>query len=88
MENKTIKTRNDFLKIIPKNGNCCEIGVFRGDYSKLIYDTCKPKNLFLVDIFFGKGCSGDKDGLNMIYTDDLNEYYLSLVEYFKNDINC
>ena len=81
------KTRNDFLNLIPKQAICCEIGVFRGDYSKIMYNICQPKKLFLVDIFQGKGCSGDKDGLNMVYTDNLNDYYEHLADYFKNDPN-
>jgi hypothetical protein len=83
----TIKTRNDFLSIIPKNSKCCEIGVFRGDYSKLIYNICNPSLLCLVDIFHGKGYSGDKDGLNIVHSDDMNLFYNDLTEYYKNNSN-
>ena len=85
MNNNTFKTRDEFLTLIPKKKICCEIGVFRGDYSKKIFDICKPKKLFLVDIFDGPGCSGDKDGLNMVYTNDLNDFYRSLKDHFKNN---
>ena len=84
--NNIIKTRDDFLQLIPKEKICCEIGVFRGDYSKKIFDICKPKKLFLVDIFEGPGYSGDKDGLNIVKTNNLNEFYYFLLKYFQNNL--
>jgi hypothetical protein len=47
------ETRNDLLNIIDKNLVVCEIGVFKGDFSKIMLDTLSPKELHLIDIFDG-----------------------------------
>ena len=61
---KILQTRNDLLKIIPKNLKIAELGVFKGDFSKLIKSICNPLELYLVDVFQGDIGSGDKDGNN------------------------
>jgi len=38
-----------WLKEIPKNSVCAEIGVYMGDNSELILKIAKPKKLFLID---------------------------------------
>jgi len=77
-------TRNDLLKSFDKNTIICEIGVFQGEFSKFIKENLSPSELHLIDIFEGNGCSGDKDGNNIIWT-NLNEEYYKLVDYFSND---
>jgi hypothetical protein len=78
------KTRIDIFKKLNKKSIICEIGIFRGDFSKQIYETL-PKELHLVDVFCGSGYTGDKDGLNYIYTDDMNVFYEELKKLYKND---
>lgn len=41
--------RNFLLRNISKNGVCCEIGVWEGDFSERIMRICKPKKLYLID---------------------------------------
>jgi hypothetical protein len=63
-----------------------EIGVFKGEFSKFVFNEIEPSELHLVDLFEGQMCSGDKDGNNIIWT-DLNQEYNKLILYFNNDKN-
>lgn len=78
--------RNEWLITLPKNMVWCELGVFIGDYSKLIFDITKPSKLYLVDLFPNKMISGDKDGKNM-KEENLEISYIKLKEHFKNHHN-
>jgi len=41
--------RSEMLEWLPKNGVCAELGVDKGDYSKLIIEKNNPSRLFLID---------------------------------------
>jgi hypothetical protein len=60
-----MKTRIELIKSIEKNLNIAELVVFKGDFSLEIYKNCKPKNLYLVDLFDGLVTSGDVNGQNI-----------------------
>jgi hypothetical protein len=77
-------TRNDLFESLDKKLIICEIGVFKGDFSKFLKDNLDPKELHLIDIFEGMMCSGDKDGNNIIYS-DLSRDYENLLTFFQND---
>lgn len=47
---KLIENRIKQLQVLPKHGVVAEIGVFNGDYSKLILKYNKPSKLYLIDI--------------------------------------
>jgi hypothetical protein len=81
-----IENRNDLLKKFNKNLKIAEIGVFKGEFSKIIFEELQPNELHLIDIFMGTECSGDKDGNNVIFTDLSKEYDL-IVEHFKTTNN-
>jgi hypothetical protein len=81
---KVIETRNDLLNTMDKNLVVCEIGVFKGDFSKIMLDILSPKELHLIDIFNGMMCSGDKDGNDIIWT-NLDEEYINVKNTFSND---
>jgi hypothetical protein len=78
---KKIKDRNLLISEFQKNLKIAEIGVFKGEFSKFIFDKIDPKELHLIDIFEGQMCSGDKDGNNIVWT-DLNVEYQNLKNYF------
>lgn len=78
---KIIENRDLLLKIFPKNLIVAEIGVFKGEFSKKIYEVLSPKELHLIDIFEGQMCSGDKDGNNIIWINLDSEY-----EKLKNEL--
>jgi hypothetical protein len=80
------ETRNDLLQIVNKNFKICEIGVFKGEFSKTLFNICSPKELHLIDIFEGDMCSGDKDGNNVVWT-NLNEEFTKIKLFFENDNN-
>lgn len=80
------ETREDLLKFLGQGLKIAEIGVFKGEFSKFIFNNLNPKELFLVDIFEGYVGSGDKDGNNMQFTHLENEYN-SLISFFKENKN-
>lgn len=45
----TFTNRFLLLQHLPKGGYCCEVGVFKGDYSQKILKIVEPKNLVLID---------------------------------------
>lgn len=81
-----LQNRNELLKLLEKDLIIAELGVFEGDFSKIINDICSPKKLYLVDLFKGYFGSGDKDGRNYHYV-QLEDEMNKLKEYFKNDEN-
>jgi hypothetical protein len=83
---KIIETREDLLDIFKKGFKICEIGVFKGDFSKIIFNRLNPVELHLIDIFEGVMCSGDKDGNNIVWT-NLNEEYEKLLNLYKENKN-
>lgn len=83
---KIFTDRLSMIKSLPKHMKVAELGVFKGDFSKQIFEFMQPSELILIDIFEGITGSGDKDGKNMQYI-NLNEHYSSLTEYFSNNSN-
>ncbi len=41
--------RDGVIRQFPKNGVWAEVGVYRGDFSQKIADTCAPSELYLID---------------------------------------
>jgi len=81
-----LNTRSDIFNLVPQQLIIGEIGVFKGDFSKIIFDIAKPKELHLIDIFDGITMSGNKDGKDIIYT-NLSDEYIALSEYFHINQN-
>lgn len=80
------ETRNDLIKSLPKKMKIAEVGVFKGEFSKFLFENLNPDELFLIDIFEGNMGSGDKDGNNMVFTLLENEYNF-LLKYFEKNKN-
>jgi hypothetical protein len=83
---KIYETRNNLINELDKDLIICEIGVFKGDYSKIIYNTLKPQELHLIDLFDGQHPSGDKDGKNIVWA-NLNEEYNKLKSWSNENKN-
>lgn len=82
---KTIDTRDECLTYIKNklkiNPSTCEIGFFKGDFSKIISNKLESKNHYVIDTFNEfNNVSGDKDGLNIQYQNmiEMYEYSISL----------
>jgi hypothetical protein len=58
---KIIKTREEMISLLPKQIKIAELGVFKGDFSRILFETINPKSLYLVDVFSGVIGSGDKN---------------------------
>lgn len=78
------ETRNDLLYFFQKGLTVAEVGVFKGDFSKIIKDVLQPKELHLIDLFSGPMISGDKDG-NNIEKILLDPYYENLKQTYSTD---
>ena len=88
---KSEKSRNHILSQIKKNAFVAEIGVWRGDFSKKIFDYCNPKELILVDPWLYdskiRGCAPQIDGqepLSQSYFDEAYEETKSKFSNFSN----
>jgi hypothetical protein len=81
---KIVNNRNDLLNFFEQNLIIAEIGVFKGEFSKVILEKLNPKELHLIDLFNGQMCSGDKDGNNVVWT-NLGDEYLKLQAIYKNN---
>ena len=80
---KILKTRIDFFKAHP-GLVMAELGVYRGEFSRELL-TCKPKFLYLVDIWTGVTTSADRDGKNNSVDWDIFKTYVKLCHEFVND---
>ena len=66
---------------VPENPVTCEVGFFRGEFSKIINEVLEPKTHYVIDTFDDKNMvSGDKDGNNVVVQDmtKMEEYSRSL----------
>jgi hypothetical protein len=81
-----LENRNELLKLIEKDLIIAEIGVFEGEFSKIIFNECNPSKLYLVDLFNGYFGSGDKDGNNYHYV-QLEDEMIKIKNYFSNNSN-
>lgn len=78
-----IDDRNILLDLLPKNMKIAELGVFKGDFSKIILEKLLPSEFFLVDIFPEQMCSGDKDGNDIVFL-NLDQLYPQILQQFKD----
>lgn len=84
---QTVETRRDFLielkNLLPLNVDAVELGVYRGDFSKMILDIIQPHTLVLVDPF---ACNEEKysSGLTTAYSSE--DDYLVVQEKFAKEI--
>lgn len=76
MDYNLIKTREQLLELLPKNSIGAEIGVFKGEFSRIILQIINPQLFYLIDPWEGKIESGDKNGNNIEYIDG-NSYYIN-----------
>lgn len=81
-----LENRNELLDYLPKQKKICEIGVFKGDFSKILFQKLNPEELHLIDIFEGRMCSGDENGNNIIWV-NLDEWYENIKLFFEKDKN-
>lgn len=58
------ESRLEMLQEIPPGGECCEVGVFAGDFSREIFRICEPSRLVLIDTFAAWSFSCDEHGGN------------------------
>lgn len=89
MEHKQAK-RLFLLKQMPQNAICAEIGVYKGNFSKIIFRTTQPKRLHLIDpwkyhpqkkyikALFG-GQAGGQEEMDKIYS-SVRKRFSKLIE--------
>lgn len=74
---KYLNTRDELIASLPKKLKVAELGVFDGSFSRNIINLCQPEQFFMVDVFEGVTCSGDKDGNDIKYL-NLGEQFTRL----------
>ncbi len=51
-EARICSSRNELIKLLPWRSTVAEVGTYRGQFARLILDTCDPVKLYLVDLDF------------------------------------
>jgi hypothetical protein len=78
------ETRIDMVRdLVAKNSVICEIGVFKGDFTRELMKL-EPSKLVLLDLFEGECGSGDQDGNNFELI-KLDESYEALKKEYSDD---
>lgn len=72
-----LKHRRALLAAMPHDSVCAEVGVWKGDFTKLILEVAKPRELHLIDpwefqgefpdIMFGGGVAKGQADMDLIY---------------------
>jgi Methyltransferase domain len=44
-----LSDRNGLIRPVPKNAVWAEVGVYKGDFSQIVLDTCAPSRYYLID---------------------------------------
>ena len=44
-----LSDRNALIQLVPKNAVWAEVGVYKGDFSQIVLDTCNPSQYYLID---------------------------------------
>jgi hypothetical protein len=82
---KVFNTRIDMISSLPKGLVVAELGVFEGEFSKIILDKCNPSELVLIDLWENVSImSGDVDGNNIKRFNGL-ELYDNVLKLFENN---
>lgn len=81
-----LKSREEVLDLLPKEGICAEIGVGEGDFSHSIKAISKPTKVYLIDCWEQQDRSAYPDDFN-VATDLQIKRYESVKQAFKDDAN-
>ena len=68
-------SRAELPKYLPKHGVVAELGVDKGDYSKVILEHNQPKNLFLIDSWTHMLTSTDYDAVHSKKYEDVKNLF-------------
>ena len=87
----TVTSRKDFLvelnKLIPQESSCVELGVYEGQFSRMILDVINPKQLVLVDPYIMNNDKTYGEKLNYSPTAySTEDGYQELIRKFTNEI--
>jgi len=77
-----IQTREELLDIVPKNSIGVEVGVFKGDFSKIILKKIQPFLFYMIDPWSGQINSGDKNGNNIEFINGEQYYFDKIIPEF------
>jgi hypothetical protein len=72
---KYLDTREELIQLIPQNSIGAEVGIFRGEFSRILLETTKPQLFYMIDPWEGNIMSGDKNGQNIEYIEG-DKYYV------------
>jgi len=78
--------RNFIFKLIKKNSICCEVGVWRGDFSQIIIDKNQPQELYLIDPWKDFGSDYFEKKHNKYLQENQNKRFTLVNKRFKDQI--
>jgi hypothetical protein len=78
--------RNFIFKLIKKNSICCEVGVWRGDFSQIIIDKSQPQKLYLIDPWKDFGSDYFEKKHNKYSQENQNTRFTLVNKRFKDQI--
>ena len=81
--------RTELLQQLPKNADCAEIGVWKGEFSQLILESTEPRELHLIDPWAFRPEYPDRmyGGTAATQQADMERIYESVVECFSGKAN-
>lgn len=77
-----IKTREELIQLIPQGGIGAEVGIFKGEFSKILLEKTLPQLFYMIDPWEGNIMSGDKNGQNIEYIDGDKQYIEHIIPEF------
>lgn len=81
-------TRNDLVRLLPKEAEIAEIGVAKGEFSRVILANAKPRKLHLIDLWAHQTRADYAADGNNAADDEQNCRHRSVLEAFAGEIDA
>lgn len=78
------ENRKQLLHYLPKHGVGCEIGVFKGQFSRALIDIVQPRKLHLIDPWVPQDIRLWKDKTQRFHLDSMRQAQLGLAQEIAN----
>lgn len=81
------ETRSEWLGSLPKNITFAEVGVYRGEFAREIYNYCDLKKLYLIDCWQGQTGEYERDPTNGTLRARGDQIFMEVFNAFGNKPN-
>ena len=82
----SVNARDILPTLLPRNGLGAEIGVFKGNYSEVLYQKSKPEKMFLVDPWVNSADETHADSIYALGKADMDEIYDKVAKRFAKQV--